>query len=93
MKCVACGSDALIDGKIVVNQGIKFHPSDDAWLRRMFDIGGRELRAYGCIHCGHLQIAVNFTDKDRERYQQFRGEQPDLLNRLNSESEDTDDKP
>jgi hypothetical protein len=50
-------------------------------------IGKREVRAYGCIHCQHLQPAVNFTEEDLQRYQQFEGEQPSVLERITSEPE------
>ncbi len=32
-----------------------------------------------------LQLAVEFSDSDREQYQQFEGEQPNVLERINSE--------
>ena len=50
-----------------------------------FGVGARSIRAYGCLHCQHLQLAVNFSDKDLERYQNFEGEQPGVLERINSE--------
>jgi hypothetical protein len=34
--------------------------------------------------CQHLQIAVEFSERDLERYQEFEGEQPDVLERINS---------
>jgi len=51
----------------------------------MFGADAREIRSYGCVHCGHLQLAVDFTEKDLQRYQQFEGEQPGVLERINSE--------
>jgi hypothetical protein len=51
----------------------------------MFGVGTREVRAYGCIHCQHLQLAVSFSEGDLQRYQQFEGEQPGVLERINSE--------
>jgi hypothetical protein len=53
----------------------------------MFAVGKREVRAYGCIHCQHLQLAVNFSEEDLQRYQQFEGEQPNVLERINSQPE------
>jgi hypothetical protein len=53
--------------------------------KSMFGYGIRGIRAYGCLHCHHLQLAVNFTDEDLQRYQQFEGEQPGVLERINSE--------
>ena len=40
------------------------------------------------LHCQHLQLAVEFSESDLERYQQFEGEQPNVLERINSESVD-----
>ncbi len=54
----------------------------------MFGIGLREVRAYGSIHCQHLQLAVNFTEEDLHQYQQFEGEQPSVLERINSEPDE-----
>jgi hypothetical protein len=51
----------------------------------MFLVGARTIRGYGCIRCQHLQLAVDFSEKDLERYQQFEGEQPGVLERINSE--------
>jgi hypothetical protein len=51
----------------------------------MFGVGTREVRAYGCIRCQHLQLAVSFSDEDLQRYQQFEGEQPGVLERINAE--------
>ncbi|MEO8649552.1 MAG: hypothetical protein ABI539_10330, partial [Acidobacteriota bacterium] len=56
--------------------------------KSLFGVGTRSVRGYGCVHCGHLQLAVDFTEKDLQRYQQFEGEQPGVLERINSE-EDT----
>jgi len=36
------------------------------------------------MHCQNLQIAVEFNESDLEGYQQFEGEQPDVLERINS---------
>jgi hypothetical protein len=54
-------------------------------FKSMFGVGIRPIRAYGCVHCNHLQLAVDFTDKDRQKYQQFEGEQPNVLERINRE--------
>lgn len=51
----------------------------------MLGVGARSIRAYGCLDCQHLQLAVNFSDKNLERYQNFEGEQPGVLERINSE--------
>ena len=87
MKCTACGSAALIEGAIrdSNNSRIAFYPSDLPTLKSIFGMGSREVRAYGCIHCQSLQFAVGFNESDLERYQQFEGEQPGVLERINSD--------
>jgi len=88
MKCTACGSAALIEGTVRDSNTsvIQFYPSDVSTLKTIlgFAVGGRPVRAYGCLHCHNLQIAVDFNESDLERYQQFEGEQPDVLERINS---------
>ena len=88
MKCTACGSAALIEGTVRDSNTsvIRFYPSDVSTLKNIFGfaVGGRAVRAYGCMHCQNLQIAVEFNESDLERYQQFEGEQPDVLERINS---------
>ena len=87
MKCTACGSTALIQGTVRDGgvQLVRFYASDLPTLKAMFGVGSREVRAYGCIHCQNLQLAVDFSESDLERYQQFEGEQPDVLERINSD--------
>jgi hypothetical protein len=93
MKCALCGSTALVEGSIKGDDGStpKFYPSDTPLLRRVFAIGGRAVRAYGCVHCHHLQLAAEFSEEDLERYQQFEGEQPSVLERIGSEPGRADD--
>lgn len=87
MKCTACGSAGLIEGAIKDSNGsnILFYLADMPALKQMFGFGGREVRAYGCVHCHNLQLAVKFSERDLERYQQFEGEQPGVLERINSD--------
>ena len=88
MKCNACGSAALVEGTVRDRTGgaeVRFYPSDVPALKVAFGIGSREVRAYGCIHCQNLQLVVDFNEDDLERYQQFEGEQPDVLERINSD--------
>ena len=88
MKCTACGSEALIEGTTITSSDgavFSFYPKDTPSLKRIFGIGGRAIHAYGCIRCHNLQFAVGFTEKDSERYQQFDGEQPNVLERINSD--------
>ncbi|MGB8508747.1 MAG: hypothetical protein WCD76_10100 [Pyrinomonadaceae bacterium] len=91
MKCVACGSEALVEGSVVdagSGGAVVFSPKDVPRFKSMLGIGMRAVRAYGCVHCQHLQLAVDFNEKDLERYLEFEGQQPDLLERINSEHED-----
>ena len=88
MKCLACGSEALVGGTILDTSsggGTVFKLDDVSVWKSMFGVGTRKIRAYGCVHCQHLQLAVDFSEKDRLRYQQFEGEQPGVLERINSE--------
>jgi hypothetical protein len=88
MKCLACGSEALVGGTLQDNSGggtLVFKLDDVSTWKSMLGIGTRSVRAYGCLHCQHLQLAVDFTEKDLKRYQQFDGEQPSVLERINSE--------
>jgi hypothetical protein len=57
----------------------------------MFGVGTRDIRAYGCLHCQHLQLAVDFREEDLQRYQQFEGEQPGVLERLNSDTKESEE--
>ena len=85
MKCTACGSSSLVVGTISADGSTpSFCPSDMPALKRIFGIGNRAIQAYGCVHCRNLQFSVEFTERDLERYQQFEGEQPDVLERINS---------
>ena len=88
MKCVACGSVALVKGTLTDTSsgGTQVFKSEfvSMW-KSMFGVGTRSIRAYGCIHCQHLQLAVDFSEEDLQRYQQFEGEQPGVLERINSE--------
>jgi len=88
MKCVACGSAALVEGTVVDSSDggtSRFVPKELSIWKSMVGLGTREVRAYGCIHCQHLQLAVSFSEEDLQRYQQFDGEQPGVLERINSE--------
>ncbi len=65
--------------------GVAFKLDDVATWKSLFGVGTRKVRAYGCVHCQHLQLAVEFGEKDKLRYQQFEGEQPGVLERINTE--------
>lgn len=87
MKCTACGSSSIVMGTIMGGDGSApgFIPSDVAALKRIFGIGTRKIQAYACVHCRNLQFTVDFSEQDLERYQEFEGEQPDVLERINSD--------
>jgi hypothetical protein len=34
--------------------------------KAVFGIGVREIFAAACVHCGHLQMNVNFSDEDKQ---------------------------
>jgi len=90
MKCVACGSASLVEGKLVstTDGGMNvFKLNDVSTWKSIFGLGIRKVNAYGCVNCYHLQLAVDFSDEDRERYRQFEGQQPSVLERLNAEEE------
>lgn len=93
MKCMACGSTALIEGTLRGEDAstIGFQPADTPFLKRIFALDRRGVRAYGCIHCQHLHLAVEFSESDFERYQQFEGQQPSVLERINSEPKELED--
>lgn len=90
MKCLACGSEAMVGGTVLDNSTggeIAFRFDETPTWKKVLGVGTRAIRAHGCVHCGHLQLAVDFTEKDLQRYQQFEGEQPGVLERINSERE------
>lgn len=86
MECVRCGTTANVEGSIIetsASGGVVFLLKDVSYLKRIFGSGSREVRAYACLHCSHLELMVEFTEKDRERYQEFDGPQPGVLDRIN----------
>ena len=89
MKCIACGSTNLIEGKILDESGgtkLSFKPLEVSMWKAVFGIGVREISALACLHCGNLHLNVDFSDEDRDRYLKFEGQQPALLERIESES-------
>ena len=88
MKCVACGSESLAEGVLASGSGTddtRFRPADSSYLRRFLGLGSKPVRAYGCVRCGHLQLAVEFDEKDLRRFLEFEGRQPSVLERLQDE--------
>ena len=90
MKCSACGSTALVEGSLLDTTSggrLWFQPADMSTLKQMFGMGSRKIVSYGCIHCGTLQLTVEFNEKDIQKYQEFEGQQPGVLERINSGEE------
>ena len=89
MNCIACGSSAMVSGSLVdISNGGEtgFEIDNVSIWKTMLGIGTRKkIRAYGCVHCQHLQLAVEFTGEEVQRYRQFEGEQPNVLERINTE--------
>ena len=88
MKCTACGSSSLVEGSIIGSADgstFGFYPSDMTTLKRIFGIGSKAVQAYGCVRCRNLQFTVAFSERDFERYQEFEGEQPGVLERITSD--------
>jgi len=62
--------------------GVTFLPTTTSYLKRIFGGGSRKINAFACLHCSHLELTVEFTEKDRQRYQEFDGPQPGVLDRI-----------
>lgn len=61
---------------------VLFVSSAVSYLKRMFSVGNRKVKAYACLHCSHLELMVEFIESDRKQYQQFDGPQPPVLDRI-----------
>jgi hypothetical protein len=90
MKCSVCGSTALVEGSLIdTGSGgrLAFQSAEVSTLKQMFGIGSRGIVSYGCIHCRNLQLTVEFDEGDIQKYQDFEGQQPGVLERINSGEE------
>jgi hypothetical protein len=65
--------------------GLGFQPADVSTLKAMFGMGTRKIVSYACIHCRTLQLTVEFNEGDIQKYQEFEGQQPGVLERINSD--------
>lgn len=86
MECVRCGATAVVEGSLMDTGGgggVAFLFKDKSFLKQIFGVGNRKIIAHACVHCSHLELTIEFTEKDRKRYQEFDGPQPDLLERIN----------
>jgi hypothetical protein len=93
MKCTACGSSSLVEGELRDGHGarVSFKPDDLPLLKSAFGLGNAGINAYACLHCQNLQLVVRFSKEELERHQHFEGEQPGVLERLNSEPKGIED--
>ena len=85
MECARCGATAMIEGSLMEGTGggvVAFLFKDISYLKSIFGAGSRKINAHACLHCSHLELTVEFTEKDRQRYQEFDGPQPDVLERI-----------
>jgi hypothetical protein len=90
MKCVACGGEGLVGGVLASASGtddVRFRAEGGSYLKLFLGFGSKPVRAYGCVRCGHLQLAVDFDEKDLRRFLEFKGQQPSVLERLNDEDD------
>jgi hypothetical protein len=75
----------MVEGSLMETAGggtVSFLFAGKSYLKRIFGGGNRKIKAYACLHCSHLELMVEFTDKDRQRYQDFDGPQPGVLDRI-----------
>jgi hypothetical protein len=66
-----------------------FSPVGISYLKKVLGLGSRPVRGYGCARCGHLQLAVDFSEEELRRFLEFEGQQPSVLERLNEEPDDS----
>jgi len=57
-KCPVCGSETLAAGSLMSGQPVTFLPDEIHGLRRLFQIGGRNVRAFACAECGYIQLRL-----------------------------------
>jgi len=81
VRCIACGSENLAEGSLIGGDGqpVNFVLNDRGFWRKILGIGSRSLTLLACLHCGHLQPHVQFTDEDRERLATFDGPQESIV--------------
>ena len=86
MKCVACGGEGLVGGVLSTETDVGnacFRLADRSYWSKLLGLGSKKVRAHGCVRCGHLQLAVEFDEKDLRRFLEFEGQQPGVLERIN----------
>jgi len=75
----------MVNGSLMEGSGggeVFFCSDEVSYMKRMLSVGNRKIKAYACLHCSHLELMVEFTEKDRKRYQEFDGPQPGVLDRI-----------
>lgn len=85
MECVRCGATGVVDGSLMDTGGgggVAFLFKDKSYWKQVFGVGSRKISAQACVHCSHLELFVDFTEKDRQRYSEFDGPQPGVLERI-----------
>lgn len=78
----------MVAGSLLEGSGgsdVQFCPDEISYLKRMFWISNRKIKGYACLLCSHLELMVEFTDKDRKKYQEFEGQQPGVRDRMSYE--------
>ena len=92
MKCVACGNTGLVEGVAsgYSTEELKFRPTGSSYFKAMFGIGMRPVHAHACPHCGHLHLSVEFSEEDLQRFLEFEGQQPGVIERINEGAGDAD---
>ena len=75
MKCVACGGEDLVEGVLfdkAYASEVGFRASDSSsMLNRMFGTGVMTVGAFGCARCGHLQLAVELSERLLKEHRSF----------------------
>jgi hypothetical protein len=66
---------------------LAFQFADMSTLKTIFGMGTRRIVSFGCIHCRNLQLTVEFKEEDLQKYQEFEGQQPGVLERISSGEE------
>lgn len=91
MNCNSCGSSNVIEGTIINSSdggnASLFVSKDKPLYKKIFGMGGNKIQSFACVRCGNLQFIVDFSEKDKQRYLEFEGRQPSLMERINDESE------
>ena len=79
-----------MEGRIAAGRGtddLRFRPARLPFLSAALGLGSRPVRAYGCPRCHHLQLAVDFSEEESQKFIEFEGQQPGVLERLADEAE------